>query len=479
MLRTSVLSVVIGIVSLQTALSQPQQPGAGDSQSFQASSSNTRDVTLLRQISSAFQQIAQRSGQAVVQIFARSYLPQASGGNDPILTAENSTASGVVLSADGYILTNAHVVRGAHNIRVHIQNGDSRDANSLSRTLPAALVGVDAETDLAVVKINEVRLPYLAFANSDEVEQGQLVLALGNPLGLESSVSLGVVSSPARQLKPDDLMTYIQTDAPVNPGNSGGPLLDADGNVIGINTFILSQWGGSEGVAFAIPSNIARQVFEQLKTQGRVHRAEIGFVGQTIDSVMATGLNLQTDTGIMVSDLEPDSAAEQAGLKRDDIIIAINNHKVSNLHQLETRIFRQVPGTVLGLSVLRGEQHLDISVRTIEQSDELQPLAETLDPEENAIHQLGILGVDISKTVLQLMPDLRRPSGVLVALRDMDERFLGPTLEVGDAIYEVNRQVISSVRELRSALDVLKPGDAAVLLVERQGHLIYLPLEAN
>ena len=189
----------------------------------------------------------------------------------------------------------------------------------MNRPMAGKVIGIDRDSDLAVVKIDKNNLPFLTFGNSDELRQGQIVLALGNPLGLDNSVSMGVVSAVSRQIKGDDPMVYIQTDAPINPGNSGGPLLDADGQVVGINTLIFSQSGGSEGIGFAIPSDIAQEVYTQLKANGHVHRAQLGLVGQTITPDMAEGLSLETDHGIVISDLEPDGPAARAGVQAEDV----------------------------------------------------------------------------------------------------------------------------------------------------------------
>src|SRR5579875_2698535 len=243
---------------------------------------NPDKMDVLRQLSTSFEEISQRSGRAVVQIFVRSYVTgESSGDNDELLTAENSSGSGIIMSPDGYILTNSHVVRNAHSVKVQLNvrteaEERERGDRSYNRPINGSVVGMDRDTDLAVIKIDKTNLPYLEFGDSDELKQGQIVLALGNPLGLDNSVSMGVVSAVARQIKSDDPMVYIQTDAPINPGNSGGPLVDAQGHVMGINTFILTQSGGSEGIGFAIPSNLAKEIFQQLKTQGHVHRAQLG-----------------------------------------------------------------------------------------------------------------------------------------------------------------------------------------------------------
>lgn len=444
-------------------------------------------MDVLKELSASFEEISERSGRAVVQIFVRSYVTAAdsSDSGNELLTAENSSGSGIILSPDGYILTNAHVVKGAHSVKVQLNvrtEAEKREEGdrSFNRPIAGTLVGIDRDSDLAVIKIDKTNLPYLTFGNSNELKQGQIVLALGNPLGLDNSVSMGVVSAVSREIKPDDQMVYIQTDTPINPGNSGGPLVDAQGRVMGINTFILTQSGGSEGIGFAIPSNIAREVYTQLKTKGHVHRAQLGLVAQTVTPEMAEGLSLETDHGVIVSDVEPEGAAARAGVQVDDIIVGMNGRAMSRLHQLEANIYRLSPGTKVTLRVQRGDNQMDIPVVSEEQSgEELDALADMVDPAKNIVPELGIVGLDITKAVLQLMPELRRPAGVVVAARKANAPYSGPAIETGDVIYAVNRQVINGVAQLRQVLSSMKSGRAVVLLVERAGHLIYVPLQLD
>jgi len=447
---------------------------------------NPQKTDVLRQLSTSFEEISQRSGRAVVQIFARSYVTtEDSDKGSELLTAQNSSGSGIIMSPDGYILTNAHVVKGAHSLRVQLNVRAAAEAReqgdrAASRALPGTLVGVDRESDLAVIRIDKKDLPYLMFGDSNELKQGQIVLALGNPLGLDNSVSMGVVSAVARQIKPDDPMVYIQTDAPINPGNSGGPLVDTEGRVMGINTFILTQSGGSEGIGFSIPSNIAREVYTQLKAQGHVHRVQLGLIGETITPQMAEGLGLDTDHGVIVSDLQPNGPADDAGIKVDDIIAGMNGKRLDSIRQLEAYVYRQRPGKKVTLRVQRGADQLDLPVETEEQAgDELDALADTVDPVKNVIAQLGIVGLDLTKPVLQLMPDLRRPQGVVVAAKQANVPYSGPPLDTGDVIYSVNRRVVNNVAELRRVLSGMKAGESAVLLIERDSHLLYLPLELD
>ncbi len=202
--------------------------------------------------------------------------------------------------------------------------------------------------------------------NSDGLKQGQLVLAVGNPLGLENSVSMGVISSAGRQIKPDDPMTYIQTDASINPGNSGGPLIDTEGRVVGINTFIYTQSGGSEGIGFAIPSNLVRTVYTQIRKNGHVHRGQIGVAVQSITPELAQGLRLPQDYGVLVNDVDPDGPANAAGLKVMDIVASINGTNLDDASDLQRDLYRRELGEKIALEVLRGEDHLTIGVTVAE-----------------------------------------------------------------------------------------------------------------
>lgn len=462
-----------------------QQNATADGKKKAPATPNPEKMDVLKQLSSSFEEVSQRCGRAVVQIFVRSYVAaEASSNNGELLTAEDSSGSGIIMSPDGYILTNAHVVKGAHSVKVQLNVRTEAAAReqgdrTVNRPLSGTLVGVDHDSDLAVIKIDEKNLPYLNFGDSDDLKQGEIVLALGNPLGLDNSVSMGVVSAVSRQIKPEDPMVYVQTDAPINPGNSGGPLVDTDGQVVGVNTFIMTQSGGNEGIGFAIPSKIAHDVYQQLRTQGHVHRAQLGIVAQTVTPDMAEGLKLETDHGVIVSDVAPGSAAAHAGLQVDDIVIGMNGRPITSLHQLEARVFNVSPGTKLTVRVQRESQQLDVPVITEEQSGELDALADMVDPVKNVVPELGIVGLDVTKPVRELMPDLRRPAGVVVAARRSGAPYSGPPLDTGDVIYALNRQVVNGVAQLRQYLGAMKPGDSVVLLIEREGHLLYVPMQLD
>ena len=381
----------------------------------------------------------------------------------------------MILTPDGYIVTNNHVVQGARKIEVRFAT-ETR-ANSRESTVLAKLVGTDRESDLAVIKVERADLPVLALGNSDELKQGQLVMAFGNPLGLEGSASMGIVSSVARRLHAEDAMVYIQTDAPINPGNSGGPLVDTQGRVVGINTLIFTQSGGSEGIGFAIPSNAVKNVYEQIRKDGHVHRGQIGIVAQTITPEMAKGLRLPQDWGVVASDVIPDGPADKAGLKIRDIILEVDGAAMEDSPQLETTVHRLKLSDVVKVTVLRDGQKLDYTIPVIERDDDPQRFADMVNPDDNLVSKLGILGIEISEKIADMLPELRHEYGIVVAARSPNPPYSGGALEVGDVIYDFNRTPVVSVKALRASVDTLKSGDSAVLQVERNGKLMYLIIE--
>jgi serine protease Do len=302
-------------------------------------------------------------------------------------------------------------------------------------------------------------------------------MAFGSPLGLENSVSMGVVSSVARQIKPDDAMMYIQTDAPINPGNSGGPLVDADGHVMGINTFILSQSGGSEGLGFAIPSNIIGNVYMQIRNEGHVHRSEIGVAAQTITPQMTAGLGLPQDWGVLVSDVAPGGPADVAGLQPGDIAVSLNGKIMEDARQMQINLYRYPVGSKIDLQVIRNGAKRTIQMTTAERHDDPQRFADLVDPAKNLVKRLGILGIDLDQNIAALLPGVRKSYGVLVAARGGDSAYTGDDLQLGDVIYSANTTPVTDIASLRKAMDGLKDTDPLVLQVERNGQLMYVTLE--
>ena len=297
---------------------------------------------LLHQLDDSVESLVQQVSPAVVQILVTGYAAvEQHGHTDTALIGRQRTlGSGVIVDPEGYIITNAHVVEGAVRVRVVLfssENSNSPHATLRAKTttMDARVLGVDSDTDLALLKIEASGLPSLPFGRYQDVRQGQLVFAFGSPEGLGNSVTRGVVSSIARQPDPDRAMVYIQTDAPINPGNSGGPLVDIEGRVVGINTFILTEGGGNEGLGFAIPSGVARRIYEQLRKQGHVHREVIGATVQTITPTLAAGLGLPQDYGVIVSDVTPGGPAEGAGLKVQDVVLTLDGKPVMNVLQFD------------------------------------------------------------------------------------------------------------------------------------------------
>jgi serine protease Do len=441
--------------------------------------SRARPAATPTDLSSSLEATARAAGPSVVQIFATSYAPGSAvvPRSSDLVTTQRASGSGVIVDPDGYIVTNAHVVRGAHQVRVEIPLptiGQSILAGR-SRTLNGRIVGLDVETDLAVIQIEEKNLPALAFGDSDQLRAGQIVLAVGSPLGLSNSVSLGVVSAIARQLEPNSPMIYIQTDASINPGSSGGPLLDLNGRVVGINTMIASPAGGSEGLGFAAPSNIVRTIFEQIKKTGRVRRGDIGVRAQTITPALASGLRLARDSGVVLADVLPGSPAARAGLRVGDLVLNVDGKPMENGRQLTVSLYRHFVGDVVTLDVLRDDQTLKVPVAMAERSDALDDLVDTIDPRENLVARLSMLGVDLDRALAEKLPVIRVRTGVVVASTvagAIDAREGG--LAQGDVIYAVNRTPIAKLTDLRRLLDGFKPGDAVVLHLERRGELMYL-----
>jgi serine protease Do len=432
----------------------------------------------LRELSASFESLASRVRPAVVQIFSTGYARGESeddSANTALLSKQTSTGSGVILTADGYIVTNNHVVENARKIEVKLPTRGT--VRSQGMTLTAKVVGVDRETDLAVLKIDGKNLTTLALGDSSKLRQGELVMAFGNPFGLEGSVSTGVVSSTSRQLKPDDAMAYIQTDAPINPGNSGGPLVDADGRVVGINTLIYTRSGGSEGIGFAVPSNVVRNIYTQIRKDGHVHRGHIGIGLQGITPTLAKGLGLGQDWGVVVNDIEPDGPAKSAGVQIGDVIQSLDGKTVESASQLENEIYGLGLKESVRLALLRDGKTINVIVPVHEKEDDPQRFADMVDPENNLISKLGILAVELNEKVADMLPDLRHDYGLVVAARTAAAPYSGTELETGDVIYEINNAPTLSVKGLRDALDKMKSGDAVVLQVERSGRLLYLPLE--
>jgi serine protease Do len=426
--------------------------------------------------------LSERVAPSVVQIVASGYSATSATGSVGAIKREQASGSGLAWTADGHIVTNAHVVEGAAAIHVLLRPATTfREGGSIlgprSLRVPGGLVGLDRESDVAVIKVEGQTLAPLELGDSQDLKQGQVVLAFGSPLGLENSMSLGVVSAVARQLKPEDPMIYIQTDAAINPGNSGGPLVDTKGRLVGLNTMILTQSGGNEGIGFAIPSHILTTVANQLVRTGRVHRGWISARAQTVTPTLARGLGLPQDHGVILSDVVPGGPAARAGLRIGDIVLTLDRRPMENARQLEVNLYRFAVGETVTLEVRRGLATFTALVTIVERLEDPDRFAGLVTPERNLIPKLGVLGIEIDSDLRKLLPTLRGEAGVVVASRATFAPSDGP--EPGDVIYAVNGVSVRGLSELRAAMDDLRKGDPVVLHVERDSRLRYVALEVE
>jgi serine protease Do len=345
------------------------------------------------------------------------------------------------------------------------------------RTYAAKLIGTARYADLALIKIDAQDLPTIPLSADFIVRLGQTVLAIGTPEGLDHTLTKGIVSAIGRQPETDNPMVYIQTDAPINPGNSGGPLIDRDGNLVGINTFIFTQGGGSEGLGFAIPQPIVRFVYEELRAHGRVRRTEIGANAQTITPDLAAGLKLPQDWGVILSDVVPGGPADKAGLQRKDIIVSVDGRRIDSLPRFSAMLYLHKRDQPIPMQVLRGTQTLTINVTPSDVRAGADSLADLIRPDTDLISPLGIFVVQLNDDVLDLLTNLRSKSGLVVAGTLESEPPVYAELAVGDIIRSFNEAPVTKPDQLRTALANLKPGDSAVLEVEREGVLRYVAFE--
>jgi serine protease Do len=466
--------------SFRRALTAVAALGAAASASAQEAA--RRPSEALEALSGAFEHISERVAPSVVQVFTSSF----GISGDPqlaLLTRQEGTASGVIIDPDGYIVTNAHVVSDARRVQVQLAQVPEAASQPVAVRpqgvkLDAEVVGLDTITDLALLKIPGKGLRTLSLGDSDRVKQGQLVLAFGSPLGLRNTVTMGVVSAVARQLSPDDPAVYIQTDAPVNPGNSGGPLVDAAGRVVGINTLILSHSGGSEGVGLAIPSNVVRVITDQLRANGRVRRGMIGVELQSVDTVFAKALGLPQPWGVIVADVSDDGPAGPAGVQVGDVILTLDGRPIESVRQFSANLLRHAIDATVSLELLRGADRLALKVQVIERPDDPDRYLSLVDPKKNLVPQLDILGVDIPDEVSTGQQRRRLDGGILVAAASA-EAATPDRFQPGDIIHAVNRTFVLRLADLRDAVAGLKAGDPVVVQIERQGQLMYIAFEVD
>jgi serine protease Do len=381
---------------------------------------------------------------------------------------QRGLGSGVIVTTDGYILTNHHVVDGADEIKVDLTD---------DRTLTAKLVGSDKASDLALLKVTGADFKALPLGNSDNVQVGDVVLAVGNPMGIGQTVTMGIISAKGRSTGPGDgsYEDFLQTDAPINHGNSGGALVNMKGELVGINSQILSTTDGNIGIGFAIPVNMAKSVMDQIRTKGKVTRAQLGVSVQQVTSDIAQNLGLKHTGGAIVSSVAPGSAAERAGVKQGDVIEAFNGQQVHDFNTLRNRVAAAGPGSTADLTIVRDgvEKHLSVKL------DEANPekVARRGDGEPDSTDKAA-LGVSVAPITPELASRLgtKGAQGLVVENVDPDGRAAEAGIQAGDVIESVNRQSVKTVEDLRGA--VKRAADKPVLLlINRQGNNIFVTVK--
>jgi serine protease Do len=435
----------------------------------------------LRKMDQSMGELIRKVSPSVVQILVSGYgqVEEGEHGNTGVVIGrQRAIGSGFVIDSSGYIVTNAHVVKGAQRVQVVLSSAnsdDSADAVLSAKTslVPARIIGVTSEIDLALLKVDVTGLRALKLASYRNLRQGESVFAFGSPEGLRNTVTHGIISAVARQTDPDSTMVYIQTDAPINPGNSGGPLVNVDGEVVGVDTFILSQSGGNEGLGFAIPCSVVNIAYQQLRKFGHLHRPEIGISVQTITQPLADGLKLPRNFGVVISDVLPGGPSEAAGLRIGDVLLAIDGKAAGSVPYVAFHLMSRESGDKVHLDVLRGTLRLGFDVALMEPPKDMDQITALADPEKSLVPTLGILVVEIDKRIAALLPELRDPFGIIVAARAA-----GATTEVplmtGDVIRTLNGEPITTLDRLRNALKNLPPGAAVVLQIQRDQKLMYV-----
>ena len=384
--------------------------------------------------------------------------------NIPRDLREKALGSGVIVSPEGYILTNNHVVDGATDVRITLSD---------KREFKARVVGTDPKTDIAVLKIDGSDLKPITIGDSSKVQVGDASLAIGDPFGVGQTVTSGIISATGRaNLGIEDYEDFLQTDAPINPGNSGGALINDRGELVGINTAILSHGsGGNEGIGFAVPSNLARQVMDQILKNGHVTRAYLGIYPQNVTPAMAKAFGAKAANGVVVGDVSPDSPAQAAGIERGDVILDVNGKPVTDSNQLRMSISMMAPGTTLNLKMLRNGSERNATVKLAEMPNET---AKNNTNREGS-SKSALEGVEVATLNGDIAQQLDLPAntkGVVVTGIDPSSRMADSGLQKGDVIQQVNHESVNNVSQFESA--VRKAGSEPLLLVNRGGRTLFI-----
>jgi serine protease Do len=453
-------------------------------QKQESPSSHTAGPSILQEYDQSLDQIAERTMRSVVQIDVTSYsVPEHGQGDESQnLQRQRALGSGVIVDPDGYIITNNHVVSGALRIRVTLAPATvelvtGRTVLSHEKHVySATLIGTNRYADLAVLKIGEKNLPFIPLPGNYDVRLGQTVIAIGSPEGLDHTVTKGIVSALGRQPDADRPMVYVQTDAPINPGNSGGPLVDRNGSLVGINTFIYTSGGGSEGLGFAIPEPIVRYAYMQLREFGTIPASTIGAHAQTITPVLAAGLKLPRDWGVMFSDVEANGPAAAAGIQPKDLVLSIDGVPIDSLPKYTAFLYLHPRGRRMEMQVLRDGKKVSASIMPVPAPQTMENLSDLINPKTDLIDPLGVFVIDLKRPLVDAM-GTRAQSGVIVAGLLNGEPATLADLRVGDVITSLNGHPVSKTEDLREDIAGSKPTDAVVLEVERRGVMQYVAFE--
>ncbi|RMD92825.1 MAG: DegQ family serine endoprotease [Calditrichaeota bacterium] len=400
--------------------------------------------------------------------FGEDFWKQFYGQGQPQERHLQGMGSGVIVSEDGYVLTNNHVVRDADKVKVMLMGGKRVDAK---------IIGTDAKTDLAVLKIHEKNLKPITLGNSDNLRVGEWVLAIGSPLSpnLAHTVTAGIVSAKGRSnVGLADYEDFIQTDAAINPGNSGGALVNLKGELVGINAAIATETGGFQGIGFAVPINMARQVMDQLIKHGKVIRGWLGVYIQDVNESLAKTLKLPAKQGAIVSEVVADSPAEKAGLQVQDVILAINGEPVKDGTSLRNKVASLAPGTVVSLKIYRDGKEKTVKVELGELPEETQ-VAKT--KSETTYEKIGFTVANVTSDLARqynLEPSAR---GVVITRVNPNSEAYAAGLREGALITQVNRQRVRNVREFNRIVSRLHSGDAIMLYVEYRGRKFFAAFE--
>jgi serine protease Do len=424
-----------------------------------------------QRMSIGMEKVSAQVGPKVVQIITQGVKVAGSGEEQPagLLVSEHGCGSGFFVTSDGYIFTNAHVVANATRIKVLVQPAEGAAQPGSLIEYAGTVVGEDSDNDLALLKIDVKGVPFFDLTQAAAVRQGELVLAFGSPMGLSQSATFGMVSAADRQLSADDPRGYIQTDAPINPGNSGGPLVNLEGALLGINTMILSQSGGNEGVGLAAPLEVIKHAYAGLRQSGKVGRPRLGIEPRSLTADLIGGLHLKAHEGALVEDVAPYGPGAISGVLPGDVVVSLHGatvHNIRDLYRAETGL---TAGTAVDLAVMRGEDLLLLRITPSAARETIPALSPNVTEKENLIFRLGVYGATLTPAVVSSLGGLRDQEGVLV-LALAKQSALAP----GDVVHAINGNPVVSVESLRKALKGIDEGDPLVVQIERAGMRSYV-----